>query len=93
MSSKHDQVTLMTFVRSTQYGECKMNNVALSRETRAKKIDIRKSNVTKVTLVILTASMPTIQMVKNRHDKAATTICSVKNTQQSTSSGSMKKET
>eukprot|EP00957_Ditylum_brightwellii_P113623 8662893-Ditylum_brightwellii.AAC.1 len=40
--------------------------------------------------------MPTIQMVKTCHDKAATTTCSittVKNTQQSTSSGLMKKET
>eukprot|EP00957_Ditylum_brightwellii_P142154 10830524-Ditylum_brightwellii.AAC.1 len=40
--------------------------------------------------------MPTIEMVRTRHDKAATTTCSVatiKNTQQSTSSGLMKKET
>eukprot|EP00957_Ditylum_brightwellii_P000993 79405-Ditylum_brightwellii.AAC.1 len=40
--------------------------------------------------------MPTIETVKTRHDKAATTICSIasiKITQQSTSSGLMKKAT
>eukprot|EP00957_Ditylum_brightwellii_P208400 15357237-Ditylum_brightwellii.AAC.1 len=40
--------------------------------------------------------MPTIQMVGTCHDKAATTTCSIatiKNAQQSTSSGLMKKET
>eukprot|EP00957_Ditylum_brightwellii_P068491 5199469-Ditylum_brightwellii.AAC.1 len=40
--------------------------------------------------------MPTIETVKTRHNKAATTTCSVatiKNTQYSTSSGLMKKET
>eukprot|EP00957_Ditylum_brightwellii_P099742 7597985-Ditylum_brightwellii.AAC.1 len=39
--------------------------------------------------------MPTIETVKTCHNKAATTTCSVatiKNTQQSTSSGLMKKE-
>eukprot|EP00957_Ditylum_brightwellii_P142683 10871735-Ditylum_brightwellii.AAC.1 len=39
--------------------------------------------------------MPTIEMVKTHHNKAATMTCSiatVKNTQQSTSSGLMKKE-
>ena len=65
-------------------------------ETHAKKLDIRKSNVTTVMLVIFTASMPTIEMVKTHHDKAATMTCSVataKNTQQSTSSGLVKKAT
>eukprot|EP00957_Ditylum_brightwellii_P086767 6602515-Ditylum_brightwellii.AAC.1 len=40
--------------------------------------------------------MPTIEKVKTRHDKAATMTCSiatVKNTQQSTSSGLVKKVT
>eukprot|EP00957_Ditylum_brightwellii_P105882 8075001-Ditylum_brightwellii.AAC.1 len=40
--------------------------------------------------------MPTIEMVKTQHDKAATTTCSfasIKNTQQSISSGFMKKTT
>eukprot|EP00957_Ditylum_brightwellii_P149714 11401096-Ditylum_brightwellii.AAC.1 len=40
--------------------------------------------------------MPTIETVKTRHDKAVTTTCSIaniKNTQQSTSSGLMKKAT
>eukprot|EP00957_Ditylum_brightwellii_P129150 9851034-Ditylum_brightwellii.AAC.1 len=40
--------------------------------------------------------MPTTETVKTRHDKAATTSCSVtsvKNTQQSTSLGLMKKAT
>eukprot|EP00957_Ditylum_brightwellii_P157814 12012019-Ditylum_brightwellii.AAC.1 len=39
--------------------------------------------------------MPTIQTVKTRHNKAATTTCSIasiKNTRQSTSSWLMKKE-
>ena len=57
---------------------------------------VRKSNVTTVTLVIFTASMPTIETVETRHDKAATMTCfvpTVKNTQQSTSSGLVKKAT
>ena len=41
-------------------------------ETRAKKFYVRKSNVTTVTLVIFTTSMPTIETVETRHDKAAT---------------------
>ena len=40
-------------------------------ETRAKK-DVRKSNVTKVTLVFFTTSPPSIETVATRHDKAAT---------------------
>jgi hypothetical protein len=41
MSSKHDQVTLMTFVRSTQEQRGVVNI-----ETRAKKLVIRKSTTT-----------------------------------------------
>ena len=49
-----------------------------------------------ITLVIFTASMSTIEMVETCHDKAATITCfitTVKNTQQSTSSGLVKKAT
>ena len=42
-------------------------------KTRAKKIDVRKSNVTKVMLVFFTTSLPTIETVETRHNKAATT--------------------
>jgi hypothetical protein len=42
-------------------------------KTRAKNIDVRKSNVTKVMLVFFTTSLPTFETVETRHDKAATT--------------------
>ena len=67
MLLKHDQVTSMTFVHSTQE-----QRSIVKIETHAKQLDIRKSNITKVALVFFTASMPTIETVETRHDKAAT---------------------
>eukprot|EP00957_Ditylum_brightwellii_P134665 10266205-Ditylum_brightwellii.AAC.1 len=63
MSSKHDQVTLMTFVRSTQE-----QRGIVKIEPCTKKLGIRKSNFMKVTLVFFTASMPTTVTVETDGD-------------------------
>eukprot|EP00957_Ditylum_brightwellii_P024593 1857691-Ditylum_brightwellii.AAC.1 len=57
----------MTFVCSTQE-----QRGVIKIETCVKKLDIKKSNVTKVKLVFFTASMLTIEMVETCHDKTAT---------------------